>query len=289
MNTPEPLADARHFSHEAMRTTFTLRLRGVDAATGRGIARECFDRIDFLESRLSRYLDGSDISRINRLRAGETLYLSGECHQCLLAALDAHARTAGLFDITLGTRIAHRKSGDPDPPPTITGSLLIHPDAPAVTCIEAGREIDLGGIGKGFALDLIARDLAAWDVPGALLAAGASSLLALGSGAWPVDLTGNRATVRVSLAAAAISASGSGIQGAHIIHPAGAAAMPAAPVTRVWVAASSATLAEIWSTALMLVEPAQIPEILARENQIHHVHIEQDGLIHAIPLTRPSA
>ena len=63
---------------------------------------------------------------------------------------------------------------------------------PAITCEEPGREIDLGGIGKGFALDQLKQLLTEWDADDALLAAGASSLLAFGPSAWPVDLTGER-------------------------------------------------------------------------------------------------
>ena len=70
-----------------MNTTFSLRLRGLDEATARGMARECFDQLDFLETQLSRFIEGSDVSRINQMQAGETLYLSETCHQCLLLAL----------------------------------------------------------------------------------------------------------------------------------------------------------------------------------------------------------
>lgn len=279
MSTPGPLADSLLFNHEAMNTTFCLRFRGTDDATARAIARQCFDRLDLIESRLSRFIDGSDVSRINRMRAGETLYLSEECHQCLLLALDAHARTGGLFDITLGARIEHRKSNAEGPPPAITGSVAIHPDVPAVTCAEPGRELDLGGIGKGFALDQVRLLLADWEVEDALLAAGASSLLAIGPETWPVDLTGECGARRIGLSNQALSASGTGIQGSHIIHPAGQDAMPAAACARIWVLAPSAALAEIWSTALMLVDPDEIPGIIAGEPEITAVYAEIHGKV----------
>ena len=100
MNSPGALPDARVFTHEAMNTSFTLWLRGVDPELVAGLAGECFDLLDLMESRLSRFIEGSDVSRINCMAAGETLYLSESCHQCLLLALDACARTHGLFDIT---------------------------------------------------------------------------------------------------------------------------------------------------------------------------------------------
>lgn len=283
MNPSAPLPDPRHFSHEAMNTTFRLRIRGLDDVTARGMARECFDQLDFLESRLSRFIEGSDVSRINRMKAGETLYISEPCHQCLLLSLDAYARTGGLFDVTLGARIQHRKSGHDGPPPPLAGSLIIHPDVPAVTCGEPGREIDFGGIGKGFALDQLRQLLADWGAGDALLSAGASSITALGPQLWPVDLTGGQNSLRIQLTNQSLAASGTGIQGSHIVHPAGEEAMPASPCSRVWVVAPSAALAEIWSTTLMLVEPEQMAEWNAEEPDIISVHAEWNGRVMPIP------
>jgi thiamine biosynthesis lipoprotein len=277
MNTNDPLADSHLFSHDAMNTTFALRFRGVDPGTARDLAYECFAQIDLLESRLSRFVDSSDISRINHLGAGETLYLHETSYQCLLLALDAHARTGGLFDITLGKQIAHRKAGDHSPPPPTVGSLIIHPDVAAVTCVEPGRVLDLGGIGKGFALDQLRQTLDSWDVNDALLAAGASSLLAVGPSRWPVDLATENQSRRIELCGQALSASGTGIQGGHIIHPGGNDAMPASGFRRVWVVAPDAALAEVWSTALMLIDPAEIPELIAEVPELNAVHAELDG------------
>jgi len=282
MKTPVPLPDARYFAHEAMHTTFSLRILGMNESTARGIARECFEQINLLESRLSRYAEGSDVSRINCMTAGETLYLSETCHQCLLLALDAAANTHGLFDITLGTRIEHRKSGSSDPEPPLMGRLTIHPDVPAITCDEPGREIDLGGIGKGFALDQIKLLLTDWGVENALLTAGASSLMAIGPQSWPIDLTGDAGFLRLELINQSISASGTGIQGSHIIHPWGPEAMPVHLSRRIWVTGATAALAEIWSTALMLIDVEEIPDILAGNQDVTSVHADRGGSIEII-------
>jgi len=267
---------ARLFTHEAMNTTFFLRICEPDESTANGMARECCDQLDLLESRLSRFVVGSDVSRINCMKAGETLYVSDSCHQCLLTALQGHSLTGGLFDITLGRRIAHFKSGLEGAEPEIVGRLIIHPDAPAITCESPGREIDLGGIGKGFALDHLRQFLVDWGAEGGLLAAGASSLLAFGPAAWPVDLTGDRASQRITLMNTALSASGTGIQGSHIVHPGGEGAMPASPSRRVWVKASTAAVAEIWSTALLLLDPTDVPVFVAGDDSLEAVYLD-DG------------
>jgi len=286
MSEPIQMPDAHTFTHEAMNTSFCLRLCVAEKPIAAGIARECFDLIDSLEGHLSRYVDGSDVSRINGMQAGETLYISQACHKCLLAALDAAARTGGLFDITLGSRIEHRKTAAQSPLPGLAGKIIIHPDIPAITCDAPGRQIDLGGIGKGFALDEVRRLLIDWDCESALVSAGASSILAFGPQSWPVDLTGDHGSTRIILRNAALSASGTGIQGSHILHPAGDEAMPAIPCKRLWTTAPTAAMAEIWSTALMLIDADDIPAFVDGDDSLSSVHVEQAGFIRAIELRR---
>ncbi|MGA0854364.1 MAG: FAD:protein FMN transferase [Luteolibacter sp.] len=282
MNSPHPIIDARHFTHEAMNTTFGVRIRGMEESTARGIARECFDQIDALEARLSRFREGSDVWRINRMQSGETLFLNEATHQCLMLALEANVQTGGLFDITLGTAIEHRKSSSSDAAPPISGTLSIHPDAPAITCVEAGREIDLGGIGKGFALDQLRAMLEDWGVDDALLNAGASSILAIGTNPWPIDIQGTTQSQRIEICGEALSASGITIQGDHIVHPQGMHAMPEQRCTRVWVKASDAARAEVWSTTLMLIDPEEIASFIGSKTELSSVIVEREGLIEKI-------
>ena len=277
MSASNPMTDSHVFAHEAMNTTFSLRFRGLDRPVAESMVTECIHELDRIEGKLSRFIDGSDVSRINRLAAGETLYVTETTHQCLLAAVDAYVKTGGLFDITLGSRIDHRKSGATEPLPEITGRLIIHPDVAAVTCEEPGRQIDLGGIGKGFALDRLREILIDWGAEDFLLAAGASSLLAQGPSAWPVELAGDSASVRLLLHNESLSASGTRIQGSHIVHPAGDEAMPSQPCDRVWVTASTAALAEVWSTALMLLPVEEIAGVSGDDSGITSVHVECAG------------
>lgn len=279
MNPCVPLPDSQVFTHEAMHTTFSLRLIGEDSGLVAGAARECLEMLDELELKLSRFIDGSDVFRINRMQAGDTLYLSEACHQCLLLAMHAHAVTGGLFDITLGTRIEHRKSGAQAPLPPLAGKLVVHPDHAAITCESPGRELDLGGIAKGFALDQMSQRLAAWGVNGALLAAGASSLLAVGPAAWPVAMAGDMETRQLALTSMALSASGTEVQGKHIVHPQGTATGETYLSQRVWALASTATLAEAWSTALMLMSPVEVSSTIARQETLLHAYAELQGRV----------
>ncbi len=277
--TPPILLPAAHcVSHEAMNTTFTIRLLG-DPPQFDGIIRECCCLIDEIEGRLSRFIDGSEIWRINRLREGETLYLSEDTHRCLLLAMRACADTGGLFDITLGRRIASRKAGESAPPGVASGRLALHPDQAAITCEIPGRELDLGGIGKGFALDRLREMLIDWDIPGGLLGAGASTLLAFGPEAWPVELAGEDCDpVVLALRDQALGASGTEVQGCHIVHPIDDGDTPYLS-DRVWAVATEAAVADAWSTALMLMNREQVALCLTDPTTLHSAYAELDGVV----------
>ncbi|MEI6654236.1 MAG: FAD:protein FMN transferase [Verrucomicrobiota bacterium] len=283
MTPPVPLPDSSVFTHEAMNTTFTLRLTGNDPEFLAGMARECFELLDNLETKLSRFIDGSDVFRINHMQAGETLYLSESCHQCLLLSMQACVQTGGLFDITLGTRIQHRKAKAGTPPPSLAGRLVIHSDVAAITCEAPGREIDLGGIAKGFALDQMAELMLDWGMDTALLAAGASSLLAIGPQSWPVELTGELEARQLTLTNESLSASGTEVQGNHIVHPSDEATGGPYLSERVWAVARTATLAEAWSTALMLMSRDEVADAVASDKSLLHAYAELGGRVEELP------
>ena len=263
-NLPEHLT----ITHEAMMTTFSLRLCGEDEGRLRGLGSECIAMIDDLEQKLSRFAEGGEVYRINRLKAGESLNLSEECDRCLRRAMEMSAITGGLFDPTLGVAIAHRKSGDVGELPSVEGKLALHPDKAVIHCEEPGRVIDLGGIGKGFALDCLAAFLQAFDVQGGLLSSGASTHLAFGEYSWPISLAGVEGTETYLLADAAISASGTGIQGAHIVAPQGWDVDEAMMLERLWALAPNGSAADAWSTALMLLRPEEMDAAVSKENHL---------------------
>lgn len=283
MSETLPIPDAQLFAHDAMNTTFVLRLSGLSPAQAQGMARECCERLDELERKLSRFREESDVFRINRMRAGDTLYLSEECHECLRLALAAHQLTGGLFDVTLGRQIEHRKSGATGQPPELAGRLSLHAEVPAITCEAPGREIDLGGIGKGYALDQLRALLLDWDAPGGLLASGASTILAFGPDPWPVELTGDLTTHPVALCNQALGASGTGVQGAHIVDPR-LRQEPASPLAwkRAWVTAPAAAQADAWSTAVILMAPEELQAFLTEDQVTQAVYVERKGAIERV-------
>jgi thiamine biosynthesis lipoprotein len=263
------MTEACHqFETEAMNTTFILRLRHLDGAFAHKMARMCFDLLEELESDLSRYRPDSDVSRINHMTAGDSLLIHPRTHGCLKRALEAHAATGGLFDATLGKQIAHRKEGEASAPPPLTGAFRILPEQPRIECVEPGRELDLGGIGKGFALDVLREHLENQSIHEALLSAGTSTHLAMGTAGWPVDLTEeDRMGESHPLKNGALSTSGLAIQGMHLCHP-DDPGIEAIEFKRVRVGHPEATLADAFSTACLLMTGNELAEFAASRPDI---------------------
>lgn len=281
----EPTKIPKHvlITHDAMKTTFALRLCGENEAELRGLGTECIAMIDELERKLSRYAEGGDVQRINHLKAGESLNISDECYACLREAMEMCLITGRLFDPTLGAPIEHRKTDAPGDRPEVCGQLMVHPDRARVSCVEEGRVIDLGGIGKGFTLDQLTRFLIDWGVVGGLLSSGASTHVAFGDVTWPMNLTGDQSVMKIALHHAALSASGTSIQGEHIIAPDGWEVDEAAMPKRLWVVSPDGSAADAWSTALMLMTPDEMARCRKSGKRLSAIYVENGTDIIDLP------
>jgi thiamine biosynthesis lipoprotein len=246
------------FQHTAMATVFEIRGTCADATLARHAARTAFEVVDRLEQMLSRFIENSDISRINNLAAGESTIVGYETMQVLRLARVMHEETGAAFDPSIGTGFPR---------------LELVPAEFRVIAHDAGVRLDLGAIGKGYAVDRMADVLEDWELPQVLVQAGLSSVLALdppeGADGWPLTLSepgpDGRVLVRMSARHCALGASG--IQkGDHIIDgrdgpvgPARRAAWVSAPrgvlagiCARAGVEASAAAVADALSTAFMI-------------------------------------
>ena len=133
---------------------------------------------------------------------------------------------------------------------------------------KPGVELNLGSIGKGYALDRMAARLRRMRVRLALLSAGASSILAIGDDGdgWPVHvrprLMSGRRVARLRLRDAALATSGAGEQFfiadgrhyGHVIDP--RTGWPASGVLSATVITRDAAVADAVSTAILIDGPA---------------------------------
>ena len=241
------------FHHEAMATTFALVIAGHPPDSARQAAAAAFRELDRLKTELSRYVESSDIARANRLAPGETITIGDDALQCLLLAADVSLATHRAFDAAYASV---RAPDQPADAPLFT----LDPAAHTLTAHAARLHLDLGAIGKGYALDRMAAQLAEWAVTTACLQSGGSTALVLaapdGHPGWPVGL-GEGATHRVlPLTHTALSGSGVAVQGAHLIDPRTGA--PSARTTRAWALAPTAALSDALSTAFFVLPEEEI-------------------------------
>src|SRR5258708_6869901 len=221
-----PAPSPHCFRHDAMATYFEVRISGVEKSYAQQAAQAVFAVVDRLESLLSRFQETSEVSQINRLKPGETVRLSPDTFDCLTYALELQTITRGAFDPGLGDWIEFwTKPKQPNiavAEPGPRGRLLIDEEAMMVGVEDAPVSIDLGAIGKGYALDRATDALADWDITRALLIAGGSSLLALdnpeGDLGWEVRIGGQRKTHRRFLKNKSVGWVGTAVKRAHSFH-----------------------------------------------------------------------
>jgi FAD:protein FMN transferase len=210
IGVPGGPAVLHRFSHEAMATIFEVFTPHRDRSYAAQAAAAAFDLLDQLEHELSRFIPNSDISRINRLAAGEATRVGASAFECLTIARHVYGLTGGAFDIALGTGLP----------------ALDLCEEFEVRASSAGVQLDLGAIGKGYAVDRMAEVLEEWDIGPALVHGGFSSILALdppnATTGWPLTfsdpLDPARVLVRLSVWQTALSASGL-LKGDHIRDP----------------------------------------------------------------------
>ena len=126
-------------------------------------------RVEALEQRWSRFIATSDVNRLAR-SGGQPVRVSADTILALTRAVSAWAATAGRFDPTVGSAmcaLGYDRSFDQitsAAEPTASASA---PGCADVSIDEATRYVsappgvlvDLGGIGKGLAADIVATEL----------------------------------------------------------------------------------------------------------------------------------
>jgi thiamine biosynthesis lipoprotein len=254
----------------AMACRFEVALSGEHAHRVEA-ARAALDEIDRIESALTVFRETSTLADLNRRAAREAVPVDDELFALLRACAALHEDTGGAFDITT-TPLSRcwgflRREGrlpaaaEIESARAACGAAHLQLDEPARTVRfdRAGVEINLGAIGKGYALRRVARQLRANGVTDALVSAGGSSVVAVG-GPFHVTVRPRRARTAISvwLEDAALATSGAGEQCfevdgrrfGHVLDP--RTGWPAEGTLAASVAAPDADVCDALSTAFLV-------------------------------------
>jgi thiamine biosynthesis lipoprotein len=267
-----------------MGSVLEITLPGIEANEGGGVLRAAFAEAGRIERLLSVFDPCSAVSMLNRDAARGAVAVDAELGRLLQHAQDLSKMSGGAVDVTVSplTRLwrsrDERNGGSSGPPsPDDIRSRLDHvgshrvrldAETGSVAYASPGVQIEFGAMGKGYAVDRVARTLAAAGVSSALVDFG-STTYALGrppdEEAWRVGIRHprdpNRLVSVVRLVDRAVSTSGDdqqaifidGVRYGHIIDP--RTGRPADKSVAVSVIAPTALQADALSTAAFVAGP----------------------------------
>lgn len=179
---------ARH----AMATRFEIVLHGENPVALRAAGEEALEEIERLEAQLSLYRPSSEIANLNACAAREPVRVTPPLFALLEQARRLHEETGGAFDITIAPLVRcwgfMGGSGSlPRPEDMLearskVGMHLVEldPENFTVRFSRDGVMLDLGAIGKGYAVERAAELLRESGVESALLHGGTSTIHAVG-------------------------------------------------------------------------------------------------------------
>ncbi len=136
-------------------TLVTVWAEGPAGPVREGISNALKD-VDLVHRRMSFFDPASDVSLMNRRARGETIFVHPHTARVLRAALRLSALSHGVFDVTVGGPLAQAGFGP--------GRVRTFPAGGRFSHIRVGPGrgvrflkplwVDLGGIAKGYAVDL---------------------------------------------------------------------------------------------------------------------------------------
>ncbi len=305
----QPLETVVHHRFSAMGTSIHLATVGGNTT----VLAEAEERLRGLELLWSRFLPDSELSRLNRAN-GVPCIVSQVTFDLVEDAIDAWRLSDGVFDPTIGvTMLAagydrsfasmgpdHLGQGRHVPAPG-PEDIELHPYGPAVR-LPPDVCLDLGGLAKGTAADLVADQLlnACDDVLGSMVNIG-GDMTAAGeppraagwhveaphtawSGEEPLIISVTRGAVCTSSTAKRRWAGPDGVE--HHLRDPRTGSPIRSGITSVTVVAARAAQAEVLTKMVMAAGPERAPEILAGHDATGLLVLD-DGTVVPMPGLSP--
>jgi len=281
-------------SHDAMGTTFEVVAYGPEREYLAAVINEVFEEIDRLEQRITNYRPDSELSHINRTAARRSVVVEPGLFRLIGDSIRYSSETSGAFDVTIGPLMKtwgffQQRGRVPDDAEIAqvlktVGHTHVKLDATArtVSFNVIGVQLDLGGIGKGFAVDRAVEILRSSGVTNALISSGTSSIYALGAPpqakAWTITLRdpfdAEKGADVIHLKNCSVSTSGNyenffklnGKTYSHVMDP--ATGRPVEGMLSTAVLALETTESEALSTAFYVMGPERASHYVAAHSNL---------------------
>lgn len=165
----EPSRQVRHKHADiVMGTQAEVTAYAADQATAQKATAAAYARFGDVNRLMSDYVDDSEVGRINTSAVGVSATVAEETFRCIEAAIEIARLSGGAFDPTCRPLVRVWKQAGKQKKLPDEGvlreamarvgwqKLKLDPAVRGVTLTVDGLQVDLGGIAKGYALDLAA-------------------------------------------------------------------------------------------------------------------------------------
>jgi FAD:protein FMN transferase len=288
-----------HKKKYVMGTVFEIVAYGTSPAQVSDAIDQSFREIVRLDDVMSDYKADSALSRLNHSSHSIPQSVPPDLYRVIGDALQYSRLSGGKFDVTVAPLVNLWKAA-------IRGERVLSSEeaAKAKACVGYKNvellppdrvrfhspcvQIDLGAIGKGYALDRAADVLRSQGISRALLDAGGSTIVAMGAppgqAGWRVHLRdpSNKVDPQIMLSDSSVSTSEqtppsllSGDSAGHIIDP--DEGVPVRTPFAVSVVANTGSTSDALSTTLLLLGPDKGKELIKNVAGVAAIWVSSDG------------
>lgn len=296
---PELTAPPFHKNKYIMGTVFEIVVYDPSSAHAAQAMEAALKEIVRLDGVMSNYKTDSELSRLNRTAHFRARVVSPDLFRVIEESLRYSRLSGGKFDVTVGPLVDRWKAalrGEPAPSPAEEEKLRACVGFEKVELIPPNQiefhspclQIDLGAIGKGYAVDRAVEILRASEIESALVDAGGSTFYGMGSppghAGWLVHLRdpSNKIDPQVMLCEDSVSTSeqtpksllGNESAG-HIIDP--ETGVPLKTRYALSVVAKTGTASDALSTTLLLVGPEKGRGLVEGTRDVAAIWVSPEG------------
>lgn len=167
-------------------TLVTIKAHGKSGRKVEAAVKAAFQEMARVEKEMNYYDSKSELSKINRLAAQESLKIPASLVRVIELSLDYYWMTDGAFDITIAPLMDLWSFGQKNQLPTpvetdralaLVGSenIALDKEKSEIRLLKSGCKIDLGGVAKGYAVDRAIEVLKRHGIRSALVTTGSTT------------------------------------------------------------------------------------------------------------------